>query len=139
MSIYIDKIEALRGRGIFSRPLLHFYSRNDIINAVIGMYKKISQDEAKRIMDSSPNCIILDVRTEDEYVLGHIENSVCIPVDELDRRLDELPDKTAEILVCCRSGRSSALAAEYLDEKGYENVYDFGGLLSWNYGYVEWD
>ncbi|MGN1097876.1 MAG: rhodanese-like domain-containing protein [Clostridia bacterium] len=102
------------------------------------MYKKISPEEAKNIIDSQ-SCTVLDVRTEDEFVLGHIENSICIPVDDLDKRLDEIPDKSALILVCCRSGKSSKLAAEYLDKQGYENVYDFGGLLSWRYGYVEWD
>lgn len=102
------------------------------------MYKKISPEEAKAIIDGS-DCTILDVRTEDEFVLGHLENSICIPVDELPSRLDELPDKKALILVCCRSGRSSAIAADFLDREGYENIYDFGGLLSWRYGYVEWD
>ncbi len=102
------------------------------------MYRKIDQSEAKKIMDTEP-CLVLDVRTEDEFVLGHIENSICIPVDELDKRLDELPDKKRLILVCCRSGKSSALAAEYLDKMGYENVLDFGGLVYWRYGYVEWD
>ena len=102
------------------------------------MYKKISQEAAKEIMDTRP-CLILDVRTEDEFALGHIENSVCIPVDDLDKRLDELPDKKQTILVCCRSGKSSKMAAEYLDGQGYENVYDFGGLVYWRYGYVEWD
>ncbi len=102
------------------------------------MYKKISQDEAKKIMEISP-CLILDVRTEDEFVLGHLENSVCIPVDELEGRLDELPDKEQLILVCCRSGKSSKLAAEFLDSRGYKNVLDFGGLVYWRYGYVEWD
>ena len=102
------------------------------------MYKYISQEAAKEIIDTRP-CLILDVRTEDEYALGHIENSVCIPVDDLDQRLDELPDKEQTILVCCRSGKSSKLAAEYLDRQGYKNVYDFGGLVYWKYGYVEWD
>lgn len=102
------------------------------------MYKKISPEEAKKIIDSEP-CFVLDVRTEDEFVLGHIENSVCIPVDDLDKRLDELPGKDSLILVCCRSGKSSKLAAEYLDKMGYSNVLDFGGLVYWEYGYVEWD
>ena len=102
------------------------------------MYKKIKQETAKEIMDTRP-CLILDVRTEDEFALGHVENSICIPVDDLDKRLGELPDKEQTILVCCRSGKSSKLAAEYLDRQGYENVYDFGGLVYWRYGYVEWD
>lgn len=102
------------------------------------MRKRITPEEAKRIMDTE-KCTVLDVRTEDEFVLGHLENSICIPVDDLESRLDELPDKSALILVCCRTGKSSAIAAELLDSLGYERVYDFGGLLSWNYGYVEWD
>ena len=102
------------------------------------MYKKITPERAKEIIDTT-DCTILDVRTEDEFVLGHLENSICIPVDDLPSRLNELPDRSATILICCRSGKSSAIAAEYLDEEGYENVYDFGGLLSWRYGYVEWD
>ena len=102
------------------------------------MHKKITPERAKEIIDTT-DCTILDVRTEDEFVLGHLENSICIPVDDLPSRLDELPDRSATILICCRSGKSSAIAAEYLDKEGYENVYDFGGLLSWRYGYVEWD
>ena len=102
------------------------------------MHKKITPEKAKEIIDTT-DCTILDVRTEDEFVLGHLENSICIPVDDLPSRLEELPDKSATILICCRSGKSSAIAAEYLSKEGYENVYDFGGLLSWRYGYVEWD
>ena len=102
------------------------------------MHQKITPERAKEIIDTT-DCTILDVRTEDEFVLGHLENSICIPVDDLPSRLDELPDRSATILICCRSGKSSAIAAEYLDKEGYENVYDFGGLLSWRYGYVEWD
>ena len=105
---------------------------------VMKMYRKISQRDAKNIMDSQP-CFVLDVRTEEEFVQGHIENSVCIPVDSLAERLDELPAKDALILVCCRSGKSSRLAAELLDGQGYTNVLDFGGLVYWKYGYVEWD
>lgn len=102
------------------------------------MHKIISHEEAKEIMERE-KCIVLDVRTEDEFVLGHIENSINIPVDDLKERIGELSDKSALILVCCRSGRRSAIAAEILVEEGYEQVLDFGGLLSWRYGYVEWD
>ena len=102
------------------------------------MYKKITPERAKEIIDTT-DCTILDVRTEDEFVLGHLENSICIPVDDLPSRLNELPDRSATILICCRSGKSSKLAAQYLDSQGYKNVYDFGGLVYWRYGYVEWD
>ena len=49
-------------------------------------YKKVSFQEAKHIIDTEPNCVILDVRDEDEYITGHAENAVLFPVDTIDRR-----------------------------------------------------
>ena len=47
-------------------------------------YKKVSFQEAKHIIDTEPNCVILDVRDEDEYITGHAENAVLFPVDTID-------------------------------------------------------
>ncbi len=118
--------------------MLNFFAVCDKIKSVIYMYKKIDQKTAKSIIDSRP-CTILDVRTEEEFVQGHIENAVCIPVDDLEKRLDELPDREQLILVCCRSGKSSRAAAEYLNSAGYKNVLDIGGLVYWEYGVVTWE
>ena len=49
-------------------------------------YKKVSFQEAKHIIDTEPNCVILDVRDEDEYITGHAENAVLFPVDTIDER-----------------------------------------------------
>lgn len=97
-------------------------------------YKKISAEDAKKIIDSE-NIIILDVRTPEEYNSGHIENAVLLPVTEIPDKAEEiLPEKDAKILVYCRSGNRSETAARELINMGYTNVYDFGGIHSWPYG-----
>lgn len=102
------------------------------------MYRTITAGEAKTIMDSESGFIILDVRTQQEYNEGHVENALLIPDYELEARAEEeLPDKSQQILVYCRSGRRSALAAEKLVALGYTDVKDFGGIIDWSYGTVE--
>ena len=79
--------------------------------------------------------VLLDVRTPDEYAAGHIPGSLLIPFDEIKVKSDQLPqDKNTEIVVYCRSGRRSAIAAETLISLGYAKIYDLGAVSSWTYG-----
>jgi rhodanese-related sulfurtransferase len=97
-------------------------------------YMNISAQEAKKIMDTQEGYLILDVRTQKEYDEGHIPGAVLIPDDEIrERAHKQLPDKDQLILVYCRSGRRSKLAAEALVEMGYTNIWEFGGILDWPY------
>lgn len=94
----------------------------------------ITAQEAKQIMDSEEGYIILDTRTQEEYDEGHIPGAIVIPHDEItDRAEEELPDKDQLLLVYCRSGRRSKLAAEALVKLGYTNIKEFGGILDWEY------
>lgn len=96
------------------------------------MHRLITPVEAKKIIDDEKNIKIVDVREEDELVEGYIENSVLIPLDTIrDRAKTILNNKNDKILVYCRSGRRSAMACEILDELGYTDVYDFGGIINW--------
>jgi len=100
-------------------------------------YRRISAEEAKKIMDTAPGAIILDVRTKEEYAERHIARSTLLCVTELEKRASTvLPDKDAQILVYCRRGRRSQIAANALLSMGYKNVIDFGGLDTWRYGTV---
>lgn len=97
-------------------------------------YVKISVKEAKEIIDTERNIIILDVRREDEYQTGHIEDAVCIPNEVISNQAESLlPDKEQEILVYCRSGNRSRQAANKLLDLGFTNVKDFGGIIDWPY------
>jgi len=82
--------------------------------------------------------ILLDVRTDEEYNAEHIEGAVLIPDYEIGSRAEtDLPDKTALVLVYCRSGRRSANAANELIGMGYTSIYDFGGIIDWPYDTVK--
>ena len=101
-------------------------------------YEKISGADAKALMDSESGYIIIDARTQSEYDEGHIPGAILIPEYEIaDRAETELPDKEQLILVYCRSGRRSKIAAEELVKLGYTNVKEFGGIIDWEYEIVK--
>ena len=103
-------------------------------NGDVIMYKQISAEEAKSIMDSGEKHIILDVREQNEYDAGHIPEAILIPYTEIESKAnDMLLDKDATILVYCRSGRRSKIASESLAKLGYTNVKEFGGINDWPY------
>ena len=98
------------------------------------MYEQITPQEAKKIMDSGEEHIILDTREQDEFDEGHIPGAILIPYTEIEERSEEmLPDKDAQILVYCRSGRRSKIASESLSKLGYTNVKEFGGIIDWTW------
>lgn len=100
----------------------------------IGTYYQIPQDEAKRIMDEESDYIIVDAREQSEYDEGHIKGAIIIPYTEIEQKAEEmLPDKEQLILVYCRSGRRSKIAAQSLADMGYTNVKEFGGIIDWQY------
>ena len=101
-------------------------------------YEQISAEEAKAIMDTEKEYIIIDARTGSEFAEGHIEGAILIPEYEIaDRAEKELPNKDALILVYCRSGRRSKIASEELVKLGYTNVKEFGGIIDWPYEIVK--
>ncbi len=101
-------------------------------------YEQITPKQAKEIMEKEKDYIILDVRTAEEFQEGHIPGAVNLDHEETKARAGEiLPEKGQLILVYCRSGRRSKIAAETLLELGYTNVKEFGGILDWPYEIVK--
>ena len=99
-------------------------------------YHKITAQVAKEMMDTQ-DVIIVDVRTQEEYEDGYIENAILITNENIDGAPSELPNKDAIILVYCRSGKRSKEASDKLVKLGYTNIYDFGGIIDWPYEIVE--
>ena len=119
---------------VFTLPL-GFIGCSDVGSAI---YDQISGAEAKALMDSESGYIIIDARTQAEFDEGHIPGAILIPECEIaDRAEKELPDKDQLILVYCRSGRRSKIAAEELVKLGYTNVKEFGGIIDWEYEIVK--
>lgn len=74
---------------------------------------------------------LIDVRTQDEYNLCRLPGSKLIPLAELDNQIDKL-DRTEEIIVYCKSGGRSSIAAQKLIARGFSRVGNLqGGILSW--------
>ena len=98
------------------------------------VYVNIMAEEAKKIMDNQEGYVILDTRTQAEFDEGHIPGAILIPHDEITEKAETLlTDKSQLILVYCRSGRRSKLAAEDLVKLGYTNIKEFGGIIDWPY------
>ena len=107
-------------------------------NGKSSTYEQITAEQAKTIMDTEKDYIIIDARTDEEFAEGHIENAILIPEYEIANRAEkELPDKEQLILVYCRSGRRSKIASEELVKLGYTNVKEFGGIIDWPYEVVK--
>ena len=98
------------------------------------VYMNITAQEAKELMDTQTGYIILDTRTQEEYDQGHIPGAILIPYDEvLEKAEGILTEKDQLILVYCRSGRRSKIAADDLVKLGYTNIREFGGIIDWPY------
>ena len=83
---------------------------------------------------SVPGAVLLDVRTPEEFREGHIPGAIVISHEEIAEKAEEvLTDEDQLILVYCRSGRRSKIAAEALVELGYTNIKEFGGIIDWPY------
>jgi phage shock protein E len=80
---------------------------------------------------AAAGAVILDVRTPAEYAAGHLPRARLIPFDQLAARAAELPGKDQPVLLYCRTGRRTALAAATLAQLGYTAVYDMQGLANW--------
>ena len=92
----------------------------------------VSSEEARKAMEEEDGYIILDVRTKEEYLEGHIKDAVNIPNEVIAEDAETiLKDKDQKIYVYCRSGRRSKEACKKLAELGYRKVIDFGGILDW--------
>ena len=97
------------------------------------MVEKITPADAIRLLDAG-RAVAVDVREPDEFAVGHIPGAKLLPLGDVLTRAEEvLPEKDAQWLIYCRTGRRSADAAQKLEGQGYTNLRDLGGILSWPY------
>ena len=95
-------------------------------------YGDVTAQQAKNLIDSKPNLIIIDVRTLLEYETGHIEGSINICVTSFPEQLFNTTNPNDEILLYCKTGMRSANALQITQENGYLKVYNMvGGIEAW--------
>lgn len=93
-------------------------------------------NEGAREYEATEGAVLLDVRTPQEYQQGHIPHSVNVPLQELGRVSEVVPDADTPLFVYCQSGGRSAQAASALQRAGYTAVKNIGGIASYT-GEVE--
>ena len=98
----------------------------------------ISFVQAKHLLDTEPDCLLFDVREEEEFITGHPMEAELLPLSTLGpaTAAEVIPRKDSPALVYCRSGIRSRQAAEKLVQMGYTRVYNLGSLVGWPYGMV---
>ena len=118
----------------FSKNLSLETSPKVLEEEIKGSYQKLDQSMAYEDLKTRKDILLIDVRTPAEFEEKRIPNSVLLPDYDIDTLApDLLPDKEALIYLYCRSGARSHEAAIKLINMGYNNVYDMGGIINWQY------
>jgi sulfur dioxygenase len=96
------------------------------------MPPEINQSKLESLRQANPACVILDVRTVEEFrFLGHIPEARLLPLHELPARVDSL-DKNVLTVVVCQHGVRSAQAAAFLIQHGFSDVFSLAdGMAEW--------
>lgn len=108
-------------------------TRTWILLAVVALFLigktikgRMAHKRAAEIMQQG--AVVLDVRSAGEWQHGHHPDAVHIPLDELERRLDDVGPTGTPVVVYCHSGARAMVAARALRKAGYENVVNAGSL-----------
>ena len=120
-----------------SSILNYFYAFNFLIFFSCGLdvdtsINQVNSDELLDFIDIN-NAVLVDVRTNDEYNSGYIENSINIDYfsDDFSENVEKL-DKNIPIVLYCRSGKRSSKSANKLSKLGFKEIYNLqGGILDW--------
>ncbi len=99
-----------------------------------GEAQSISPERVYELLASKQDIILIDVRTHDEYVAGHIPGAILFPVADINSESAAKiigPDVTRMVIAYCASGNRSRTAASLLLGLGYMNVWNMGSLSTW--------
>lgn len=96
---------------------------------LLGRGHEIQGGEARKMVGTGAT--LLDVRSTDEFSRGHLPGAVNIPIEDLDRRLPEVGSIDRDVVVYCRTGRRSSMAARLLRQHGFTKVRDLGPMTAW--------
>lgn len=98
---------------------------------------RMSQNIAHALIEKQA-AVVIDVRTPEEYAYEHIHGAYNLELEGLanNPKLEILKQANVPVLLYCRSGRRSGMAAELLRSRGIEQSFNFGGVLTWEYGFT---
>jgi rhodanese-related sulfurtransferase len=109
-------------------------TKQQVLSEIKTEITQISPEQLKIKMDSSKQeLVLIDVRTDRERDAGYISGSVWIPSGFLEMKIQDIcKNAETEIVVYCRGGGRSMLAAKALQQLGFKNVFSLeGGINAW--------
>ena len=99
--------------------------------ALAAVASNIAPPAANQLLKERKNVYLLDVRTLGEYQQMRLADAHLIPIDEVMRRISEIP-QDHPVVVYCAVGSRSAQVFNYLARRGYREVYNLeGGIYAW--------
>jgi rhodanese-related sulfurtransferase len=117
-----------------ARPIHDEMTPQDLVAIAKQHITEVTVMTARQLL-AEGNIVVVDTREESEYAAGHIENALLLPRGVLEFKIGnspELADKSKAVLIYCRTGGRSALAAQTLQQLGYNNVLSMaGGFEAW--------
>ncbi len=120
--------------GIFVLALIAFSCKDKLVTPTAQtIYKNVDVAQAKQLIASNPNLVLLDVRTPGETKEGMIDNAIEIDYknSNFETEINKL-DKTKSYLVYCRSGGRSVSACEKMSAAGFTDLTNMkGGYSAW--------
>ena len=117
-----------------NQPVRNQSSTQNLVDAAKQTITEVDVEKSKQLIKEG-NVVVVDVREESEYEAGHLDDAIFLPRGVLEFKLGnvaELADKSKAVLLYCRSGNRSALAAATMQELGFTSVLSMAG------GYVAW-
>lgn len=93
-----------------------------------GFFKAPDINAGVEQFESTPGAVLLDVRTREEYAQGRVPHSRNLPLQEIGRADEEIPDRGTPLFVYCLSGARSRQAAAVLQSMGFDNITNIGGI-----------
>lgn len=101
----------------------------NLIRAIFGGVKEISSQQYRQKYSGTPHMLI-DIRSSQEYVTGHMEGAENIPLNKLPKKINKL-DKEQPIVIVCRNGARGREAVDLLQNAGFDASNLVGGIMNW--------
>lgn len=128
-----ERHDAVVAREI-SRPQRQVSTTQEMVAEAKQQIAEVSVATSKQLL-AEGNIVLVDTREESEYAAGHLDDAILLPRGVLEFKIGNVPelaDKSKAVLIYCRSGNRSALAAKTMQQLGYTNVLSMAG------GYEAW-
>src|SRR5210317_539240 len=115
---------------MFRNLLLTLLMLVGLATSVTAAVQNVNAEEAWKLLQNRSDIFLLDVRTPGEYFEVRLANARLIPIDQLQRRVAEIPK--GPVMIYCAVGSRSSAVANYLLRLGYPEVYNlYGGIWGW--------